>query len=66
MLLEVNLSLTLTAREVSGRWFADLRVEVISLAIAGLFFGVTMYIASAATIVVVLCLLTLAAEADWG
>ena len=43
---------------------AALRVEVISLAIASLFFGVAMY--SAATMVVVLCLLTLAAEADWG
>jgi hypothetical protein len=35
-LLEVNLSLALTARDASGKWLADLRVEVISLAIAGL------------------------------
>ena len=45
------------------------RIEIAlitSLAIAGLFFGATMYIASAATMVVVLCLLTLASEADWG
>jgi hypothetical protein len=42
------------------------RLEVISLAIAVLIFGLTMYIASAATMVVVLCLLTLASEADWG